>query len=1454
MSGPHSSEQITKAQAFAQRVQSGKYSPAVQAQIDNATKFATFFDIETGGLDPKSNPIYEMGFQHGMGPSAQFKHHFVNPGNGEISDWSAPRMAQRDAESGGAFNNALANGMSQREAARTAYGELAGRDIWVQNLRHERSFLNERIGKEGFNEWARQSHLESFSHGSGLYPTSPALKSYVAEAGRQGLVGNTDSVLNAWEDVFTKGFAPTLANRQPGVTRAFDIMDLTKSVFAMAQKRGHMTKTGELFTGTSVDTFSKGMFGIEELHEALPDNVMQSSMVERFLGAGYAMQNGEDLDPQTAKFFKTLGDAIPEIKRRNTVKGLVDTFQSQQQYLATVAEGKPNYDLLQGARTSFENRAVKSNLEVLQPNGSYKSEETEFFLRKKAHPKYNPDQFSTNIEDIVSARKARDAESRGIKVDWDAAYAQTHREYIAPYQEALAGHRGRGMAEPEAIRAALKDVSGHAERLASAPSAKLTDILSESTSSGKKASNFLKENWKVGLGAVGAIIAANYISSKDDDYNYLEGLRHGGIAGATRKHNTDFGSGWQGTQKDIEDANSMIVTAGMGYAALKAAPAIKKNIDAGNMFRRGYGTFYHGTPTANVESIRAGGIVPNTKDFEKIKGQMGLDPATRAAIEEKATHVYFTMEPNIARIHAGAELGLFGGSGPSTQNMQEYGGLLGYYNPSVYEVKGNGKIFEMTLSAEEIMSQRGMKSQWEAVAKNFGAPAELASIIGSVGHFDALTEFNKGGATIDLSKVGAISPDAFTAEIDVVNGVIGKRTALRDVTAKATPMMKEATRHYAAAAVSLGIVGLFANRLLSGKDAQNTIEGLGHPEGASTTVKSRRKNTDFGSGWQGLKSFFSTDGGKVILGAAGVGVVAGIGTGEFSKGYNAFTMGLGGASVGFLKGGMKGAIGGMVAGAATGLASDYAAEALGGNFGSAVLAGVSTSLASSLMVASNIRGGLMYKPMMSAIEAVAPQMHGGMEGIVDMYKMMGMDIHGPRGFAQDPTKMLAALAAANKNPTATKISNFMTENPKFSRMVDATMGSPGLLEAADKFNGAEKIPGADLAKIIAGDLAEGLPLGLGFGAIGWALGSNTPDPNKRIEALTHPGGASTTTQRRHSMTDFGSGYQGMRIAFQDLMQEVTEFSARQNAMESLRQDREEKEQRKRGKRRLEGFNKGFRGDAVADFEVDDTVVEDADTVSVEMANGQQMTMRLAGIDAPEIKHENDDGSSVWPDQPYGQQAKKNLQALIAQQKHVTAVIDPLASQSYGRSVGMLYGDNGMNLNLELVRQGSAAALPYGKNKEQIASKQDFTEAELEAAAAQNGMWGYDEWQIARDLQTDKKRITNTSYTNLGRLFKDFKTSAILMRMRDPDSDLADMQAAGGKDDFNIMEGMKHGWVGASRRQNTDFGSGYQILDDMIPAIGGSSRTTKHLQQGHMLATTRMRMNMKRSNLVKHHVG
>ena len=71
---------------------------------------------------------------------------------------------------------------------------------------------------------------------------------------------------------------------------------------------------------------------------------------------------------------------------------------------------------------------------------------------------------------------------------------------------------------------------------------------------GNSFGNFLKADWLPIAGTAAAVaFVGNLFSASDDEYNTIEGLKHAGFAGATRKLNTDFGSGWRGL-KEVGEA------------------------------------------------------------------------------------------------------------------------------------------------------------------------------------------------------------------------------------------------------------------------------------------------------------------------------------------------------------------------------------------------------------------------------------------------------------------------------------------------------------------------------------------------------------------------------------------------------------------------------------------------------------------------------------------------------------------------------------------------------------------------------------------------------------------------------------------------------------------------------------------------------------------------------------
>ncbi len=160
-------------------------------------------------------------------------------------------------------------------------------------------------------------------------------------------------------------------------------------------------------------------------------------------------------------------------------------------------------------------------------------------------------------------------------------------------------------------------------------------------------------------------------------------------------------------------------------------------------------------------------------------------------------------------------------------------------------------------------------------------------------------------------------------------------------------------------------------------------------------------------------------------------------------------------------------------------------------------------------------------------------------------------------------------------------------------------------------------------------------------------------------------------------------------------------------------------------------------------------VDDADTLTVKreglgtglesfMGSRPKFSFRLAGIDAPETAH--DDRAA----QPYAEEAKIALQNIIANSKDVKMYVNP-AETTYGRQVGLLYVD-GKNVNLDLVRRGMVAHLPYkSKSGEQLWDDEAFGKAAIQASQGNKGIYSSGYFKAYADFknQTGESVTFNT---------------------------------------------------------------------------------------------------------------
>lgn len=1388
-----------------------QFSPSVEDWVSKAKSRLTVFDIETADLQSNAKaPIYEMGFMHVRGPDkADFVHQFVSPTNiegnapGEWSEWSAKARDARDSASGGTFTKALsAEGIPQKDAPNFAFKEMWGRDVLIQNTPHERAFIKERMAPGEFEQIAKDISLESRSSG-GLYPTDIGIKKRAIEATRIGRVGSKDQFLSAWEKVFTEGFLPAFENLPNELTRSFENMDLTKSVFAMAQRRGLMDNAGELFTGTSVSTFANAMWGIEELHAANPDNVLQERMFHAFMASGKTMHEGKDLPPEMIDFFRRVGESVPQQKQQNAVKNIINTYRDQQEFLASQAEGNPRWSLLEGSRTSMDREPTSISMDVLnEQTGASTRVKIDTSKRAALHPETNPEAFTTDIGKLVEFWKERDSRGHGVVPDYDRALREAQTQYIDEYEAAREALEAKGSPKAKAIRSALAGTSDIAE-------AAIKQAASDASSGPQmgRMKTFIRNNWKIGLMGAGVLMAANLISGDDDSYNYIEGMRHGGIAGWGRKSNTDFGSGWQGLR------------AGRGIFAIP-------NHAFENFAKIGGGS----TPA---------GFVSNLKYLEGF-----VQRARRWSPEwEKA----------------GDEL-LSGLNDIRSDRNVKATGRAGFLSvTAARELAGHtGTSLEDSLNA--IITH-------EELHENI--PAYIQQIL------------RKESAYLSRIGLGISKPRSWTPRGDFLEEMAAYRRENYSYPLPGSERVPEEFHNLINRAIDateenerriiLGRTPIsYHNRFSAFDDAYNTIEGLRHTGFGGHT---RRRTTDFGSGWNALRG----------LVRAGETFADMLSSSEFQK-----------ALENSMSRGPKGVLGHGV---------DATAE-----MRLAMFRGKPFPFVRKTGKVSGAEASMMDR----FSESVAPNLYGQGEGHIDMEYFGGQTLE---AFVKkspekvDFDKIREAVGNIHKEGVYHNdlhMNNIMVMDDgnigiiDYGRAVDTrrsvasefTYLKPEGDELVGSRGSSDEAMKADIDRIGQALSSSGIKtpsnakntdtdafartldsLEYGrtydFSEVGRTLDASvygTTLPAGR--GVVIPGRPKSNTQgniisglpeqgmakaNRGPNTDgnFGSPWQGLRVFASDLATELSE----QYAMLSVREKRQEERKKRRQESYLgpQALNPRFEGD-LSEISISNFTVEDADTIKFRTWTGEEQTLRLAGIDAPEVSH-GDDTGKVFPDQPYGEEAKARLEQILGQQQNLRAIIDSSGGKTHGRSVAMLIGDGNRNINLQLVQEGMAASLPFGKRSTQITDATEFNRAEEDAAAAREGMWSTEAWQLARQAQLNNHRkITNVSYTDLGRLFSNFKTSSILLRMQNPDADFSEMTAAGDRSDHNLIEGMRHGWIGANRAANLgDFSSPYQI-DKAIPKSTVSYASKKRVIEGQYAANTQLRLSMKRENRIQHNRG
>ncbi|MEE8527610.1 MAG: thermonuclease family protein [Gammaproteobacteria bacterium] len=143
-------------------------------------------------------------------------------------------------------------------------------------------------------------------------------------------------------------------------------------------------------------------------------------------------------------------------------------------------------------------------------------------------------------------------------------------------------------------------------------------------------------------------------------------------------------------------------------------------------------------------------------------------------------------------------------------------------------------------------------------------------------------------------------------------------------------------------------------------------------------------------------------------------------------------------------------------------------------------------------------------------------------------------------------------------------------------------------------------------------------------------------------------------------------------------------------------------------------------------------VFDGDSFVMETTLGDEIQVRLFGIDAPER------------DQPYAESARKALTDLIV---HERIRVESVDVDRFGRQVARAFrlGD-GLDVNAEMVKQGHAWVY------RQYTREKKLYELESAARAQQRGLWALPEedilppWQWRREVEKKANAKNNTEDT------------------------------------------------------------------------------------------------------------
>lgn len=471
-------------------------------------------------------------------------------------------------------------------------------------------------------------------------------------------------------------------------------------------------------------------------------------------------------------------------------------------------------------------------------------------------------------------------------------------------------------------------------------------------------------------------------------------------------------------------------------------------------------------------------------------------------------------------------------------------------------------------------------------------------------------------------------------------------------------------------------------------------------------------------------------------------------------------------------------------------------------------------------------------PNISAIEAGQQLMGGDMprgSGQEAVYKALGLGEYAAHRAEADVEALRTITSKLEQTGTNEFFDNWIkTIYPA----AEATVAKPGIVSRAKG--------------LISSHPKLAITAGIASLGIGYFAFSGRDDQYNSIHGLRHGGMAE---RNRRQTTEFGSGWQGLQVHGQEIPIEIQEFrekwidSGKRNELRT----KIAAQQDKYGLLRPEEITPISKRKSRVDISAYTPTFADADTLILQQPGwkfwAKDVAIRMTGIDAPEVEHPDD--PTAWyhfkQAQPFGQEATRMAEQLVSGKK-VGLTIATEAAKTYGRYLGIVDVGEGKSINQQLIEQGGAAALPWGKSGSEIYSTKEFLASEKAAIESGAGMWSEPFFQNYTNIAAAAgHRITFNQLTDLSRLAQNYNLAAsesFLWKSQEEGTidsatgrklgrrlhlskqrQFAGRRAIGKDDAHNTIEGLRHGGLSEQkRRELTDFGSGWNPFRKIAAAL------------------------------------